>query len=44
MAQAQMTPQEARQLLEAQKEDEKVLIFAPENQPLKSQPGKVKDW
>jgi Ca-activated chloride channel family protein len=44
MAQAQMTPQEARQLLEAQKEDEKVLIFTPENQPLKSQPGKVKDW
>jgi Ca-activated chloride channel family protein len=44
MAQAQMTPEEARQLLEAQKDDEKVLIFAPENRPLKSQPGKVKDW
>jgi Ca-activated chloride channel family protein len=44
MAEAQMTPEEARQLLEAQKDDEKVLIFAPENHPLKSQPGKVKDW
>jgi Ca-activated chloride channel family protein len=44
MAQAQMSPQEARQLLEAQKDDEKVLIFTPENQPLKPQSGAVKDW
>jgi Ca-activated chloride channel homolog len=44
MAQAQMSPQEARQLLEAQKDDEKVLIFAPENQPVKTQPGRLKDW
>jgi hypothetical protein len=44
MAQGQMTPQEARQLLEAEKEDEKILIFKPENHPLKPQPGKFKDW
>ena len=44
MAAARMTPQEARQLLEAQKDDEKVLIFAPENQPVKTQAGKIKDW
>jgi Ca-activated chloride channel homolog len=40
----QMTPQEARQLLAEQKDDEKALIFAPENQPVKTQTGKIKDW
>jgi outer membrane biosynthesis protein TonB len=44
MAQVQMSPQEARQLLDAQQNDEKVLIFTPDNQPIKPQPGKFKDW
>jgi Ca-activated chloride channel family protein len=44
MAQVQMSPQEARQLLDAQQDDEKVLIFTPDNQPIKPQPGKFKDW
>jgi Ca-activated chloride channel family protein len=44
MAEARMTPQEARQLLEAQQGDEKVLIFPPENRPVKTQAGKIKDW
>ncbi|MGA2175065.1 MAG: VWA domain-containing protein [Verrucomicrobiota bacterium] len=44
VAEARMTPQEARQLLEAQKDDEKVLIFAPENQPVKNRTGRIKDW
>ena len=39
-----MTPEEARQLLSEQKDDEKALIFAPENQPVKTQNGKIKDW
>jgi Ca-activated chloride channel family protein len=43
-AAAQMTPEEARQLLAAQKDEEKALIFAPENQPVKTQTGKIKDW
>jgi Ca-activated chloride channel homolog len=42
---AQMTPQQARQLLQAQRDYEKALPFAPEtNQPVKPQPGKFKDW
>jgi Ca-activated chloride channel homolog len=40
MAQSRMTPEEARQLLEQQKDDEKVLIFAPENKQMKRQDGK----
>jgi Ca-activated chloride channel family protein len=44
VAAGQMTPQEARQLLEEQKDEEKALIFAPENQPVKTQSGKIKDW
>ncbi len=40
----QMTPEEARQLLAEQKDEEKALIFAPENQPVKTQSGKIKDW
>jgi Ca-activated chloride channel family protein len=43
-AAGQMTPEEARQLLAEQKDEEKVLIFAPENQPVKTQTGKIKDW
>jgi Ca-activated chloride channel family protein len=43
-AAGQMTPEEARQLLAEQKDDEKALIFAPENQPVKTQTGKIKDW
>jgi Ca-activated chloride channel homolog len=44
MAEAKMSPQEARQLLDSQQDNEKVLIFAPENQPVQNQPGKFKDW
>jgi len=43
-AAGQMTPEEARQLLSEQKDEEKALIFAPENQPVKTQSGKIKDW
>jgi Ca-activated chloride channel family protein len=43
-AAGQMTPEEARQLLSEQKDEEKSLIFSPENQPVKTQPGKFKDW
>jgi Ca-activated chloride channel family protein len=44
VAAGQMTPEEARQLLSEQKDDEKALIFSPENQPVKTQTGKIKDW
>jgi Ca-activated chloride channel family protein len=44
VAAGQMTPEEARELLAEQKDDEKTLIFAPENQPVKTQTGKIKDW
>jgi hypothetical protein len=44
MAQQTMSPQEARQLLDSQQENEKVLIFAPSNQPITSVTGKIKDW
>ena len=43
-AAGQMTPQEARQLLSEQKDDEKALIFSPENQQVTTQTGKIKDW
>jgi Ca-activated chloride channel family protein len=43
-AAGQMSPEEARQLLAEQKDEEKSLIFAPENQPVKTQFGKIKDW
>jgi len=39
-----MTPQQARQMLDAQKDDEKALIFTPENTPPKPAGGKFKDW
>ena len=38
-----MTPQEAKQLLDAQKGDEEVLVFKPETDP-KRQDKKLKDW
>ena len=40
-----MTPEEARQILAEQKDEEKALVFRPNyNQPIKPQPGKFKDW
>jgi len=39
-----MSPEEARQLLDSMKDDAKVLLFAPTNQPVRSQRGKFKDW
>ena len=39
----QMTPQEAKQLLDAQKDDEQVLIFQPQGKP-KHQTKPLKDW
>ena len=39
-----MTPEEARQLLEAAKDDAKMLIFGPENQPHTNPDRKFKDW
>jgi Ca-activated chloride channel homolog len=41
---AQMTPQEAKQMLDAQKDDEQTLIFSPENKPAHPTEGKIKDW
>jgi hypothetical protein len=38
-----MTPQEAKQMLDAQKGDEQVLLFKPETDP-KRQHKKLKDW
>jgi Ca-activated chloride channel family protein len=38
-----MTPQEARQLLDAQKGDEQILQFAPQGEP-RSQERALKDW
>jgi Ca-activated chloride channel family protein len=43
-AQAQMSLQQAQQMLDAQKDDEKVLMFSPENQPAKPVNSKIKDW
>jgi hypothetical protein len=44
MAEATMSPQEARQLLDAQQDNEKILIFAPSNQPAATLSAKIKDW
>jgi hypothetical protein len=38
-----MTPQEAKQLLDAQKGDEQVLIFQPQGEP-KNRTKQLKDW
>jgi hypothetical protein len=43
MAAHAMTPQEAKQLLDAQKGDEKVLQFVPQGEP-KRQGRALKDW
>ena len=43
-AAAPMTLQQARQMLDAQKDDAKALIFSPENQPAASANRKIKDW
>jgi len=43
-AELRMSPQEARQLLDSMKDDSKVLLFAPTNQPTHPQRGKFKDW
>ena len=39
-----MTAQEAKQLLDAQKDKEQVLIFKPQGEPKKAQSKPVKDW
>jgi len=39
-----MTAQEAKQLLDAQKDKEQVLIFKPQGDPQKAQQKPVKDW
>jgi Ca-activated chloride channel homolog len=44
MAEAKMSPEEARQLLESQQDNEKILIFAPENKPVNNPAVKIKDW
>jgi outer membrane biosynthesis protein TonB len=38
-----MTPQEAKQLLDAQKDDEQVLVFQPQGEP-KNKTKPLKDW
>ena len=43
-AAAQMSLEQARQMLEAQKDDEKALIFTSQNAPAKPPNGKIKDW
>jgi Ca-activated chloride channel family protein len=39
-----MTLQQAQQMLDAQKDEEKALIFTPTNQPANPVPRKIKDW
>jgi Ca-activated chloride channel homolog len=43
-AELRMSPQEARQLLDAMKDDAKVLLFTPTNRPVNTQRGKFKNW
>jgi outer membrane biosynthesis protein TonB len=43
-AEAHMSPQEARALLDQLKDDAKVLLFTPTNKPIDTQRGKFKDW
>jgi Ca-activated chloride channel family protein len=44
-AEGRMTPDEARQILAEQKDEEKALIFAPDNTPPPpAQSGRFKDW
>jgi Ca-activated chloride channel family protein len=44
VAELHMSPQEARKLLESLKDDAKVLLFSPTNQPINTQRGKFKNW
>ena len=39
-----MSPQEARQLLDADRDEEKALVFTPENKPKAKANRKIKDW
>jgi hypothetical protein len=39
-----MTPQQAKQLLDAQKSEEKALIFLPPDQQRRSRNPILKDW
>ena len=39
-----MTLQQAQQMLDAQKDGEKALIYTPTNQPANPVPRKIKDW
>jgi hypothetical protein len=39
-----MTLQQAQRMLDADKDDEKALIFSPENQPANPASRKIKDW
>jgi Ca-activated chloride channel homolog len=39
-----MSPQQARQLLDADRDDEKALVFSPENKPKQQGQRKLKDW
>ena len=41
---AEMSLQQAEQMLAAARDDEKALIFSPQNQPAKTIDGKIKDW
>jgi hypothetical protein len=43
VAPREMTPEEAKQLLDAQKGEEQVLIFQPQGEP-KSRTKQLKDW
>jgi len=43
-ATAQMTLQQAQQMLDAEKDNEKALIFSPENHPSQPATRKIKDW
>ena len=39
-----MSPQQARQILDADRDDEKALVFSPENKPKPQTGRKLKDW
>jgi Ca-activated chloride channel family protein len=39
-----MSPQQAKQILDADRDEEKALVFAPENKPKPQGNKKVKDW
>jgi hypothetical protein len=39
-----MSPQQARQLLDADRDEEKALVFTPENKPKAKANRKIKDW